>query len=436
MFDYLTDPVLRAPTLGCMLMCLSASLMGVLAFLKKRSLIGEGISHAAYPGIIAGMAVSAVDASDGARLFFACAGALVFSIAGYGAVMWLEKKEKVHSDAALCFTLASFFGAGVLAASFLQGFNPAVVKKAQLYLFGQAATMTDVHVMIYSALSAAVILFAAIFYRPLQAFHFDRDYAVSLSIAPRYISIATFILTLLSIVIGVRSVGVVLMSGMFVAPAVAARQWTNRLSALLWIAALVGVASGLIGNILSVEASQKLRISFPGERLSLPTGPMIVLSGSAIAVFSLLFAPGRGAVFRLLRIAGFRIRTVEENILKTVWKNKEISLADCRAVNHLWTLSLILLLRRMQKQGWMTRAYRRYALTPDGDRKAARIVRLHRLWEAYLAELGWPEDRVHRTAEEMEHILTPELEKRLACHLNDPKLDPHAQPIPENDAIC
>ena len=63
--------------------------------------------------------------------------------------------------------------------------------------------------------------------------------------------------------------------------------------------------------------------------------------------------------------------------------------------------------------------------------RAARIIRLHRLWEVYLANyLGFKVDRVHRNAEEMEHIITPELEKELISLLEDPTHDPHSQPIP------
>lgn len=64
--------------------------------------------------------------------------------------------------------------------------------------------------------------------------------------------------------------------------------------------------------------------------------------------------------------------------------------------------------------------------------KAASIVRLHRLWELYLTEtLGLHVENVHRTAEEMEHILTPEMEEKLTRLLDNPKSDPHDQPIPE-----
>ena len=60
-----------------------------------------------------------------------------------------------------------------------------------------------------------------------------------------------------------------------------------------------------------------------------------------------------------------------------------------------------------------------------------KLVRLHRLWELYLVEFcGMPKERVHPSAEEMEHILTPEVERELSMLLHNPSLDPHKQPIP------
>ena len=433
MLSYFTDPVLRAPTVGCMLMCLSASMMGVLVFLQKRSLLGEALSHAAYPGIVLGMVLTAVFAlqSVGLSMLFVLGGALGMSMAGLWSINWLEKRGKIKSDAALCFMLSSFFGVGILGASWLQGSYPSMAKEVQLYLFGQAATMTDIHIAIYGVLSSLVVFFLILGYRPLQALHFDRDFALSAAIAPRYLGAATFALLLFSVVIGIRSVGVVLMSGMLIAPAVAARQWTNQLSTMLWLSGLFGAMSGLLGNVLSVEASIYLSASFPEQRLSLPTGPMIILIGTGFALFSLLFAPNRGSVSRLVRIFRFRIRCVEENIIKAIWKQDELLLTQLKEANHLAFPLLIALLWRMRRHGWIARGAQGIVLTTDGERRACRIVRLHRLWEVYLAELGWPNDQVHRTAEEMEHILTSELEERLSILLNDPKVDPHEQPIPE-----
>jgi manganese/zinc/iron transport system permease protein len=75
------------------------------------------------------------------------------------------------------------------------------------------------------------------------------------------------------------------------------------------------------------------------------------------------------------------------------------------------------------------------SLSKDGTARAARIVRVHRLWEAYLVFLGQEADKVHRSAEEMEHIITPDLEEKLRSLLGDPKRDPHAQPIPAAEEL-
>ncbi len=94
---------------------------------------------------------------------------------------------------------------------------------------------------------------------------------------------------MLAIVIGLQTVGVVLMVAMLIGPAVAARQWTNQLSAMLGLAALFGALSGVSGAILSVTQSR------------LPTGPMIILSMTAIVIVSLAFAPAHGLVWEWLR---------------------------------------------------------------------------------------------------------------------------------------
>lgn len=431
--DYFFDPILRAPTWGCMLMCLSASLMGVVLFLKKRLLLGEAISHAAYPGVVIGMGVAALCGveGDGVAALFALVFALLFSSMGLKVIDWLEKRSRVPSDAALCFMLASFFGLGVLAASWLQGAYPAFARQVQLYLYGQAATMTDLHIALYAILAAATVLFIVAAYRPLQALLFDSTFSETSGIASASLSRMLFFLFLLSSVVGIRSVGVILMSGMLIAPVVAARQFSDRLSLVFCLAGLFGVASGFLGNWASVEGSEFLAALFPEKRLSLPTGPMIVLTGALFALLSLLFAPKRGLVARLVRIFRFRLRCVEENILKTVWKKKGIAFSELRKHQHLGLTGFSWQLWRMRRSGWIEACGNTLTLTPDGRSKALRIVRLHRLWEVYLSELGWPEDRVHRSAEEMEHILTAEFGERLSVQLSNPMLDPHAQPIPE-----
>lgn len=410
MIHFFTDPVLRAPTWGCLLMCLASSLMGVLIFLRKRSLLSESLSHATYPGACIGVTLFALFFPQYEEWTFIAVlgGAFVSSLLGLKAIHWLEQKGKVRSDAALCFVLAVFFGLGIVIASAMQSQLPTWHKQIQMLLFGQAATMSDMHIWIYGGLAFLVALFLFLTFRPLQASLFDRDFSTSAGMPVAVLERILFWLLLLSLIVGIRSVGVVLMSGMVIAPAVAARQFTDRLQVVFLLAGCFGALSGLLGNYLSVLGN-------------LPTGPMIVLVGTSFALLSLLFAPKRGLLFRFARKLAFRLRCLEENILKGIWKKGRFSETSSLIVRTaLW---------RLKRGGWIDA---RLELTNDGKQKAASIVRLHRLWELYLSEqLGFQAEKVHRTAEEMEHILTPEMEEKLTRLLENPKHDPHHQPIPE-----
>jgi manganese/zinc/iron transport system permease protein len=92
------------------------------------------------------------------------------------------------------------------------------------------------------------------------------------------------------VVLGLQTVGVVLMSALVVAPAAAARQWTDRLGVMVLLAALIGGVSGLVGTVLSDALSR------PGQPM--PTGPTIVLVATAAVVVSLAWRGLRAVHWR------------------------------------------------------------------------------------------------------------------------------------------
>ncbi len=427
---YFTDPVLRAPTIGCMLMCFSAALIGVIIFLRKQSLIGEVLSHAAYPGVVLGIIIAAGLEWNAANILgipiLIMTGAFITALLGLWIIHFLVTKIKMSSDAVLCFILSAFFGIGLTLSSRVQFTNTALYKQSINYLYGQAATMTDIHIFIYGTLSIAVLLTILIFYKEIQAITFDRDFAKSMNIPIRLIDSLVFLLVVLAVVIGIRSVGIVLMSAMLIAPAVAARQYTHKLSVMLMLAGFFGMMSGYFGNLFSVQL---------GVGFALPTGPMVVIVAASIAFLSLLFAPKRGLLIRYIRIVHFRYQCLCENVLKQIWRHgpeQPLSFKEMGIYQNTSPVYLYFACQRLVRNGWMVRSEEnKYILTTEGQLRASRIVRLHRLWEVYLADyLGMGLERVHRSAEEMEHILTPEIEKELTILLQDPKKDPHHQPIP------
>jgi manganese/zinc/iron transport system permease protein len=407
MMDVFINPVIRTSVLGTLFMAIASSLVGTLVLLKKRSLVGETLSHAAFPGILVGIFIlSCITSNLSEWMFLAMTlGGFLFSLLGLKCVDLMEERWKVKSDSALTFVLAAFMGWGILLASMLQKSHPTSYRASLLYLYGQAATMTSSQAWLYGGFAATLVLFLVLFYPRIRLVNFDAVFARSLGLRYKPLETAVFLCIVIAIILGIRSVGVMLMAGMLIGPAVAARPWSHELSTLLIISGLIGAASALIGSTLSYKFA------------SLPIGPMILLSSSCLCLLSLLVAPRSGLLVRLIRVQLFRSRCQMENGLKLIWKKPDLA----AEISPLIKLSLRL-------RGWLSK---KGTLTPKGALAAQKIVRLHRLWEVYLVEyLGQNVEKVHRTAEELEHLFSPSLEKELTLLLNDPLKDPHQQPIP------
>lgn len=412
---YMIDPLLQAPLFGSILLGIGGALLGAILLLQKRVLISETLSHAIYPGALTGLLVFALLGMEESTEWAAFAGAMFSGWLGLLALQTVERKLKIKSDAALCLVLSLFFGAGVLLVSGIQALFPIAASHAQILLFGQAATLTNASLPIYGAALFCLLFFLSWQCKSLQIFLFDPNFASSIGVNTKALERAIFLFLLVFVVLSIRSVGVVMVAGIVIAPAIAARQWTDRLSYYFSLSGLFGAASGAIGSFLSVV-------------WELPTGPSIVLSASAFTFASLLAAPKRGLIFRRVRQILFRFHCLEENLLKGLWKRGSASKQQLRRFYGLMCGPMLLLLR---SQGWIFSSRGEYRLTEEGRRRASAIVRLHRLWELYLTEeFGWGAEKVHASAEEMEHILTPELEERLTRLLSNPTQDPHDQPIP------
>lgn len=410
-------------------MCVSSSLVGVLIFVKKRSLLGEALSHAAYPGVVLSVLLFSLffPYSEELLSITILIGAFISSLLGLYLINFIKKRWRISDDMALTFTLASFLGIGILGASFLQQTKALFFTQINLFLYGQVATMREGHVLLYAFLMILVSVFLIGAYHSLLAIHFDEQFSKSIGINVQFFEMISFYLFVLAIIIGIRTVGVILMSGMLIAPALAARQWTASLSKLFLISALFGMISAYFGTMLSIISP---------KTLILPPGPMIILMASALVFFSLLFSPSRGLFLKYIRRKIFERETIRDDILKFAWKNQgEFDSKKYKLFFPPSNLYLHYFLRKMEREGYLIFTKKKgYLLSPDGEKRALKIVRLHRLWEVYLFDyLGMKEENVHTSACEMEHILTPRLESELSQLLGDPRRDPHHQPIPRGD---
>ncbi len=278
------DFTLRIVMTGAALLGLIAGSLGTLAVLRRQGLIGDAVAHAALPGIVLAFLLSGSKASVVLQLGAAISGTL--------ALLWVQailRTTRIRFDAALGMALAVFFGLGVVLLSAAQHTAGAAQAGLDRFLFGQAATLLreDLLVMAAAGLLASVVVLA--FWKEIQLVLFDDAYAATLGLPVRRLQTLLIVLLVVAIVIGLQTVGVVLMSAMIVAPAAAARQWSSRYDRVLLLAGLFGLLSSALGAWMSSLAPR------------LPTGPLIVLLLTVVALVSVLIAPARGLFWQYHR---------------------------------------------------------------------------------------------------------------------------------------
>ena len=289
--DLFFDYTLRTVALGAMALGTVSGTLGAFAVLRKQSLLGDAISHAALPGIV--LAFMLTGAKDPLVLVL---GAAIAGWIGTLGVMWIVRQSRLPEDSALGIILSVFFGVGLVLLTFVQREPTASQAGLNTFLFGQAATLVVEDVMVIAGLGSVALIVVALFWKEFKLLSFDREFGGSLGIGMRRVDVLLTSVLVVAIVIGLQTVGVVLMSAMIVAPAAAARQWTNRLGRMVLLAAVFGALSGVAGTLLSDELSTSTRV--------IPTGPAIVLCAVAVVVVSLCWRMLRSRWIRVVALEG------------------------------------------------------------------------------------------------------------------------------------
>lgn len=282
--DLLFDYTLRNIALGSMLLGIVSGVLGSFAVLRRQGLLGDTLSHAALPGIVLAFIVTGMRES-----WVLLIGAGIAGWIGTLILLRIVAHTKLAEDTVLGTILSVFYGVGILLLTWVQGQNNAQQAGLDRYLFGQAASIVAEDVVTFLVLGVAALLIVALFYKEFKLLAFDPAFAFSVGFPVRVLDILLTSLLVVAVMIGLQTVGVVLMAAMVIGPGAAARQWTDRLHIMLVLAGAFGALAGVTGAVMSVQASR------------LPTGPMIILALTAIVLVSIFFAPNRGIVPDLLR---------------------------------------------------------------------------------------------------------------------------------------
>ncbi len=279
-FDY----TLRTVALGAGTLGVVSGALGTYTVLRKQSLLGDAMSHAALPGVVLAFMLTRSKAP-----LVLIVGATVAGWLGTLLIMNVVKYTRVKADSAMGLVLSVFFGFGLMLLTFVQRMSDANQAGLDTFLFGQAAALLQRDVVTMGAIGGLALLLMVLFWKEFKLLSFDPEFGGSLGFPMRALDVLLTTLIVIAIVIGLQAVGVVLMSAMVVAPAAAARQWTDRMHVMVLLSALFGALAGVTGSVISSAAT------------GLSTGPNIVLSISAIVMLSLLFAPNRGLIWRWIQ---------------------------------------------------------------------------------------------------------------------------------------
>ena len=278
--DLLFDYTLRTVALGAAVIGIVAGALGAFAVLRRQSLVGDAMSHAALPGI--GIAYLITERKDNVVLL---SGAAIAGWIATLAVLSIVRQSRVKFDSALGLVLSVFFGFGLMVLTYIQRQPNASQAGLDKFLFGQAATLIQDEVRNMAITGALALAILLLFWKSFKLLSFDSDFAQTIGNPVRLLDVLLTTLIVVAIVLGLQAVGVVLMSAMIVAPAAAARQWTNRLGVMVILSAIFGAAAGIGGATIS------------STQTHLPTGPVIVVCISVIVLVSLCFAPNRGLLW-------------------------------------------------------------------------------------------------------------------------------------------
>ncbi|MFU8849007.1 MAG: iron chelate uptake ABC transporter family permease subunit [Opitutales bacterium] len=401
--------------LGC-----ACGLMGGFLLLRKRSLMGDTLSHATLPGIGIAFMVAVALGLEGKSLPVLLSGAAVSGILGCWAVLLIRNHSRIKDDAAMGIVLSVFFGAGVAVLGLAQSMPGGSAAGLESFIYGKTASMVWDDFQILVAVTGSVLLLSVLFFKEFRLLCFDESFAAAQGWPVRWLDGLLLALVTLVTVAGLQAVGLILIIAFLITPAAAARFWSERLDRMLMLSAGIGALSGWLGASISAI--------FP----RMPAGAVIVLVAAGCFLFSMLVGKERGVLVRLYRQVRLKRQIGRQHLLRALYEIIEADTADI----HLPTIRPVAFRQVRGRRTWSDASLKRYVraayeeglllesggeeitLSEAGLAEAAKVTRNHRLWEMYLIEYAdVAASRVDRDADTVEHILGERLVATLEAKL-------------------
>ncbi len=259
----------------------AAGVVGSLALLRKRPLVGDAAAHATLAGVA--LAFLATGRRDLPTLLV---GAFVSAVAALATLVFIRRVTRTRDDAATAIVIGVSFGIGLALISGITARGLPGGGGLEQFLLGHTAALTVRDAAVLAVVSLLAVVVVAVGLKEAVVLSFDAEFAAATGWPVGLLDLALVGIVAVMVVVGLPAAGAVLVTAMVVIPPVAARQWTDRVGRMLPLAGLIGLAAAVAG----VAAS--------AARPGLSTGPLVVLSAAAICAVSFLIAPQRGWIAR------------------------------------------------------------------------------------------------------------------------------------------
>lgn len=410
----LTETYFQKALIGGSIVAIVAGVVGCLVVLKRMAFLGDALSHAMIAGVAGGYLVMKLLFGAEAHAPGMLLGSLIAAIATVALISFVSRISRVKEDTAIGIMYTGIFALGVVAVSIFRHY---IHIDLMHFIMGDILGVADSDLWVSAFVAAIVLTILIFFFRHFQLATFDPVMAASIGLPVLLIDYVLTTCVSLVVVSAVSMVGVILVVGLLITPAATAYLLSDRLDRMMWLASLFGVTSVVGGLYLCVW-------------LDSAGGGAIMLFCTLQFLVVLTVAPKYGLFARWLRLRNLVPQQIIEDILTTVLRHGKTTPIE---VVHKYVQSgkeITKALQRMTQDGLIIGSDNGYDLTENGEKEANKVLRAHRLWEAYLEQIGTPDEQLHPTAHKLEHISDDETVGYLDEKLGNPVRDRHGQLIP------
>jgi len=228
---------LQRALLAGIFVAIACALLGVFLILRRDAMIGHGLAHVTFAGVALGLFLRIIP----------LAVALVIAVLAALGIMKLKEKAGIYGDTAIAIFSSVGLALGILLATLGHSFNVDLFS----YLFGDILAIQALEVWLSIGLAAIVVLIVIINYHKFMYMTFDREAAKASGIKVGRLDALLTILTAVTIVLGMKVVGILLVSALVVIPAAAGLQLSSNFKQAIILSSLIAFVSVLLGLFLA-----------------------------------------------------------------------------------------------------------------------------------------------------------------------------------------